>query len=179
LKGAAWEDYKRRTKHWAIRPEYELLHAEAFRDLRYAPALKLLFWGFEKREVRKTNKRGRKRFQVIDSPFSFTYEEGRRRGLTAKQFGRAVRELIAHGFWDLEKQGSGLQGDYSLYRLSTRWKVYGQKNFERRDLPKRVRLGCFGFPKKPQKQREKSAGEQRQIAAVENTCQGEKSTVEN
>ena len=167
----AWEDYKRRSKRWAIRVENELLHSEAYQSLRYAPTLKLLFWGFEKRQVHRTNKRKGKRFEVVDTPFSFTYEEGKRRGLTDKQFGRAVRELISLGFWDLEKQGSGLRGDYSLYRFSDRWRMYGQKDFQRQELPKRVAWGCFGFPKMRQNQREKSAVEnasQREISAVEN-----------
>jgi hypothetical protein len=159
--------------------ENELLHSEAFRSLRYAPTLKVLFWAYEKREVRKTNRRGSKKFEVIDNPFPFSYEEGRRRGLTDKQFGRAVRELISSGFWDLEKQGKGLQGDYSLYRLSERWRKYGEKDFDSRDLPKRVGWGCFGSPKVSQKQREKSTVDQGEESAVENPSQREKSAVEN
>lgn len=159
--------------------DYELLHSEAFQSLRYAPTLKVLFWSYEKREVHRTNKRGGKRFEVIDTPFPFTYEEGKRRGLTDKQFGRAVRELISLGFWDLEKQGSGLQGDCSLYRLSHRWRSFGQKDFEPRDLPKRVGWGCFGSPRRGQMQREKSAVGQREKSPVENASQREKSAVEN
>jgi hypothetical protein len=87
--------------------------------------------------------------------------------LTHKQFGRAIRELFDRGFIDLEKQGSGMHKDFSLYRFSDRWKKYGGPDFERKEFPKRAVFGCFGGPKRRRKQRHKTAVEQRPISAVE------------
>jgi len=178
LKPEAWEDYRRRSCKWRVRIEYELLHSEAFKSIQYAPAIKVLIWMFEKRIVRKTTSR-KNRFIDIDEPFSFPYEEGRRRGLTHKQFGRAIRELFERGFIDLEKQGSGMHKDFSLYRLSSQWKRFGTTDFERREFPKRPNFGCFGEPKRRRKQGQRTAVEQRPISAVENASQRAISAVEN
>lgn len=134
----AWNEYLKRTKHWAVRVEYSLLHSQAFRSLTYAPAIKLLFWIFEKRKVCKTGaKRGRRKFVLVDEEFSFTYEEALMRGISRMQFWRGIRELVNFGFVDPIRQGSGLHRDFSTYRLSARWKRLGQADFEEKQIAKR------------------------------------------
>jgi len=158
LKPEAWEDYKRRSRKWHTWIEYELLHSEAYSSIQYAPSVKVLNWIFEKRKARRTNSR-KNRYVEVNEPFSFTYEEGKRRGLTHKQFGRAIRELFDRGFIDLKKQGSGMHKDFSLYRFSNRWKKYGTPDFEHKEFPKRPVFGCFGEPNRRRKQRHKTAVE--------------------
>jgi hypothetical protein len=159
--------------------DFELLHSEAFRSLSYAPSIKALFWSLEKRKLEKTKRRGRNRFIEIDDPFSFTYGEAIRRGITNKQFSRAIKELIERGFWDLTKAGSGLQGDYSLYKHSKRWMKYGNLGFQSETMPPKFNYGYIGRPKERQKQRAKSAVDQRPMSAVENIPQRALSAVEN
>jgi hypothetical protein len=178
LNPEAWEDYKRKSKRWAIRVDYELLHSEAFRSLRYAPTLKVLCWSYEKRKIRKTGSR-KNRYQEIDDPFSFTFSEAALRGLTHKQFGRAIRELYGRGFLELEKHGSGMHKDFSLYCFSERWRKFGTPEFERKEFPKRAAFGCFGESKRRRKQRHNTAVEQRPISAVENVPQRPKSALED
>jgi hypothetical protein len=80
--------------------------------------------------------------------------------------GRAIRELFDRGFIDLEKQGSGMHKDFSLYRFSERWKKYAEADFKHKKFSKRPVFGCFGEPNRRQKQRHKTAVEQRPISAV-------------
>lgn len=82
-------------------------------------------------------KRGRRKFVVVDEDFSFTYDEAMIRGMSKMQFWRGMRELVSVGFVDPIHQGSGLHRDFSLYRLSARWKRFGQGDFENKQIPKR------------------------------------------
>ncbi len=91
---SVWEDYKRRTLRWAIRIGFELLYSDAFRSLNYCPSVKVLIWAHEKRQLRLTKRRGRNRFEVLNNDFPFTYAEAKLRGLTHKQFGRALKDLV-------------------------------------------------------------------------------------
>ena len=134
-----FEEYKRRTSgpRWAIRIEFALLHHPAYRSLSYGPALKVLAWCYEKGRDVKTNKkkRGNKRYVVTLAGFLFPYEEAAARGLTAKQFTRAIRELHAHGFIDVVHLGSGLRGNPNKYRLSERWRTFGTDSFQHVAFP--------------------------------------------
>lgn len=135
---AQWSEYCKRSKHWAIRVEYGLLHSEAFKSLTYGPGIKLLFWIFEKRRVCKAGaKRGRRKFVVVNEEFSFTYEEAMIRGMSRMQFWRGIRELVNVGFLDSIRQGCGLQRDFSIYKLSARWKRFAQADFEQKKIAKR------------------------------------------
>ena len=121
---------------------YDLLHSKAFMDLAYVHSVKALLFCFEKRKVRNTGKRGKKKFEVIDDGiFQFTYDEAELRGIPRRRFGRVLRDLIEHGFIDRVKASSGLSGDCSEYRLSDRWRKFGNPDFESQTLPK----GDFRF----------------------------------
>lgn len=133
---------ERRARIIVVRDE--LLESAAFHDLSYAPALKVLFWCYEKKDFALVQVRGKKKPQWKETgkPFSFTYDEARARGLTDAQFSRALRELHSRGFLDVERYGSGLQGDFSRYTLSDRWKDFGKPEF--RAVPF-TRAVPFGF----------------------------------
>jgi hypothetical protein len=138
MKKEGWEEYKRRSRTWGVRVGYDLLHSEAFRNLRYAPAIKVLFWFHEKIRMRKIHgrKRGMQRYERINTEITFTYNEARLRGLTDQQFSRALKELHARGFIDIVKPGSGLMGDNTVYALLERWRDFGTDKFKSVGFPK-------------------------------------------
>lgn len=145
-----WDEYVKRSKTWAIRVGYDLLHSAALRSLTYAPAIKVLFWFHEKIRMRKVNrrKRGTDRYERIDTEITFTYNEAKRRGLTDQQFSKALKELHASGFIDIEKPGSGLMGDYTIFIISERWREFGTRNFKPLEYPK---SNYFGYRKMKKK----------------------------
>jgi hypothetical protein len=149
-----WEEYKRRSRRWAIRIEYGLLHSESYKKLTYAPALKVLNWFHEKLKVDVDKKRrGGKRYKArYDSPISFPYSEAGCRGLSVQQFSKAIKKLHAHGFIDIKQPGSGLEGDYTKYNLSMRWEKLGTPEFEHVEFPYQKRdvknFGKKGHAKK-------------------------------
>jgi len=115
-----WKEYERRSRDWTIRMKYELLHSTAYRDLNYAPAIKVLNWFHEKIKVEKIEgRRGKQRYRVKDGgEMSFTYKEAVHRGLTHQKFRKAIRELHRLGFVDVVRPGSSMKGDWTVFKLS-------------------------------------------------------------
>lgn len=145
MKEEQFNDYIERSKGWAIRIGHDLLHSEAYRELKYAPAIKVLNWIHDKIKIEvDKKKRGKDRYRIIDLSFSFTYGEAKSRGLTPNQFSRALKELCRFGFLDVKKHGSGLMGDYSVFVKSERWRKFGTSEFEAKEFPKSI---PFGFRK--------------------------------
>jgi hypothetical protein len=147
-----WEEYKRRSRRWSIRIEFGLLHSEAYKKLKYAPALKVLNWFYEKLKVDvDKRKRGSKRYKPrYDSSVSFPYSEATCRGLSVQQFSKAIKKLHAHGFINIEQPGSGLEGDYTKYNLSMRWEKFGAPEYEHIEFPYQRRdVKNFGPKKHP------------------------------
>lgn len=142
-----WNEYLGRSKTWAIRIGHELLHSRAYRDLTYAPAIKVLNWFHEKIKVDvNKKKRGKDRYRIVnDRDIDFTYREAILRGLTPQKFSRALRELYRFGFIDIKKPGSALKGDFTVFAFSERWKAYGTPNFLSREFRKSVHWVNFGF----------------------------------
>lgn len=159
MKEEEWEEYLERSRKWMIRIDFELLHSDAYRRLKYGPALKVLNWFFEKVKFKvDRNKRGRKRYQTInDGELSFTYREAHIRGLTDQQFRRSLEELVQLGFIDVKKAGSGLRGDYTIFLLSQRWKEFGTPNFEKKEFPESVYGGDIGYRKRKKVSSENSS----------------------
>ena len=129
---------------------YDLLHSKAYRDLKYGPAIKCLNWFCEKPKYRKVDKykRGKKRYELVDPEMVFRYDEARLRGLSQNQFSRALKELYKFGFIDIKHLGSGLQGDYSVFIFSDRWRDYGTPKFTNQEFPKSVPWGFRGKHRK-------------------------------
>ena len=141
-----WNEYLRRSKTWSIRMGHDLLHSDAYRALKYGPAIKTLNWFHEKLRYEKVKKfkRGDKRYRLISEEMSFTYKEARLRGLTQNQFSKSLKLLCKHGFIDVKKPGSGLQGDYTVYVLSQRWRDFGTPQFIEKEFPRAVDYGYRG-----------------------------------
>ena len=142
-----WNIYKKRSKEWNVRISFELLHSKAYLMLSYGPAIKLLSWMHEKIKVEKIqNKRGKQRFQIKDDgKFSFTYKEANHRGLSGFQLYKGLRELHSYGFLEVQRPGSSLRGDFSIYTLSDRWRLFGQPGFEEKEFPVSVHRIDSGF----------------------------------
>lgn len=143
-------EHREKTMRLSAMIPYPLLDSQAFRDLTYGPAIKVLLWCFEKKEfVRSPGKRGKKgRWTVLNNPFSFKYDEAQIRGLTNNQFAKALKELVQRGFLDLITLGSGLEHDYSEFRLSDRWRNWGTPQFQSIGFPA---AAPFGFRRGKQK----------------------------
>jgi hypothetical protein len=140
-----WHEYQNRTKKWAIRVSYELIHSEAYKALNYAPALKVLNWFHEKIKVSVNKKRrGKDRYIVDDGDISFPYREAKVRGLSNQQYSKALRELHKVGFVDIKKPGSSLKGDWTLYAMSDRWKDFGRTSFREVEFPRSIHWRNFG-----------------------------------
>jgi hypothetical protein len=149
-----WADYVKRSKEWNISIPFEMLHSDAYKKLDYAPALKVLCWFHEKRQLRRIKgKRGKNRLQAVNGDISFPYWEAILRGLTTKQYSRALKELHEVGFIDIKKPGSALRGDWTVYGLSDRWREYGTPNFKYLEFPKSVHWINFGFGAKKKKEK--------------------------
>jgi hypothetical protein len=152
-----WEVYKGRTKKRAIRKGFDLIHSEAYLSLRYAPSHKVLDWFLEKRKVIRHEKRkGKKRWEVVNSPFSFTYEDARCRGLSDQQFSGALKELHALGFIDVVEHGAGMMKSYTQFALSERWRAYGPPDFKKIEFPGSNYIG-YRRPKGSKNNDEKSS----------------------
>ncbi len=146
MKEKEWEEYVTRSKTWKIRIGYDFLHSAALRNLRYAPAIKVLFWFHEKIRFRRVNtkKRGAERYERIEAEISFTYDEARWRGLTTQQFSRALKELHSRGFIDILRHGSGLEGDYTIFDICERWRDFATDKFKFVEFP---RSNYYGYRK--------------------------------
>lgn len=157
-----WAEQEKGKAKWAIRIEFALLHSQAYQELKYAPAIKTLNWFYEKVRYKKIKyKRGEKRYQMInEGEISFTYREAGFRGLTQNQFSRALKALCHFGFIDVIKHGSGLEGDYTIFSISNRWKHFGTPEFEEKEFPDSA---GYGYRDKKKKQRMKPSVKKRLI----------------
>jgi hypothetical protein len=142
-----WDEYLKRSRTWSIRMGFDLLHSEAYKQLKYGPAAKVLNWFHEKVRIKvDKKKRGKNRYQIVQGgEISFTYEEAALRGLTSQKFSRALKELHRFGFIDVKKPGSGLKGDFTIFIMSQRWRNLGTSEFRSKEWPKSVYDGDFGY----------------------------------
>ena len=68
---------------------------------------------------------------INNGEIQFTYREAEKMGISRASFMRAIDQLSQLGFLYVEKQGSGLKGDCSLYGISTQWENFGTKQIGR------------------------------------------------
>lgn len=115
-----------------IQIEHDVLNSLAFRSLRSAHSIRLLFWFYQKVKLEKNKfKRGSNRWTVLNDGIRFTYQEGELRGVSRKNFAKSLRELVSLGFIDIEKQGSKERHDASIYKISDRWREFEKEGFAR------------------------------------------------
>ena len=113
----------------------EMFYSEPFNALS-ASALRTLMRCLQKRKWKKERVGGRKKIVYTNEGFIFPYAEAAFLNIGTTQFWKNMNQLIALGFIDLVYRGGWYQKhererDYSVYRLSDRWKKYGTPEFER------------------------------------------------
>ena len=108
------------------------LHSKAYKALPPSTA-KLLPYFLGKVQVNP------KHPEYYNATFSFTYSEAETYGCSRRTFYDVVSALIAYGFVDPVKRGGlrGMSMSSSIFRLSERWKQYGDASF--------VKLGWATF----------------------------------
>ncbi|OPX99880.1 MAG: hypothetical protein A4E60_02593 [Syntrophorhabdus sp. PtaB.Bin047] len=114
--------------------EPDMFYSEAIKSLS-ASALRTLMRCLQKRkwEYKKVN--GRKRIVYCNDGFIFPYTEAKFLGIATTQHWKNMNTLHEVGFIDIVHQGGWYQRyegrkDYSVYRLSDRWKLYGTAEFK-------------------------------------------------
>lgn len=119
------KDYKLRRKVWI---EPEMIESEAFKSLT-GKCMWILLRFLQKVTWTNTKVGGQKIRVYHKKGLTFTYPEAQSHGISASTFNRAVGELVAKGFIDVEHQGGFYGRDCSRYKLSDRWKQYGTQDF--------------------------------------------------
>jgi len=109
--------------------ESEMFYSEPFRELS-ASALRTLLRCLQKR------KWDRKRKQYTDAGFIFPYAEAKWLGIKTTVFWTNMKTLLELGFIDIVHQGGsyqkyGVEKDYSIYKMSDRWRLYGRPEFKK------------------------------------------------
>jgi hypothetical protein len=124
---ASNRSYKIKRNIWI---DDEMFYSKAFIALS-ASTLRTLMRCLQKRRWEK------KRSKVIvkNEDFIFPYAEAKFLGIGTTQFWKNMKQLVEMGFIDVVYQGGWYQKherekDYSVYRLSDRWRQYGTQAFE-------------------------------------------------
>ena len=129
--------YKIKNKIWI---EDEMFYSEAFSCLT-ASGIKTLMRCLQKRKWET----GRKRKVIYtDDGFVFPYAEAEALKIAkTTQYWKNLIKLVEIGFLDVVHQGGWYQKherekDYSVYKLSERWRKYGTPEFEKAEKQKRL-----------------------------------------
>gem|GEM_PF-466348 len=118
--------------------EPDMFQSNAFYSLS-ASAIRTLMRCLQKRKW-VDMKVGRKKKKVYTNDgFIFPYNEADYLEVKTTQFYNNMKELIEKGFLDLVYQGGSYQKkekDYSVYKLSERWRQYDAPDFKKVEKPK-------------------------------------------
>jgi hypothetical protein len=127
--------YKIKNQIWL---EADMFYSEAFNCLKTS-GIKTLMRCLQKRKWET----GRKKKAIYTNEgFIFPYAETKALNICGDtQFCENIKKLIEVGFLDVVHQGGWYQKhekekDYSVYKLSERWRKYGTPEFEEVEKPK-------------------------------------------
>lgn len=114
--------------------EPALFYSDAFKALSKSAIITLLRC-LQKRKWSRGKIAGVKTTVYHNDGFIFPYDEAEFLGIRTTQHWKNIKSLIALGFLDLVHQGGWYQKnekqkDYSVYKLSDRWKLYGTAEFK-------------------------------------------------
>ncbi len=120
--------------------EPDMFYSEAFMGLS-ASAIRTLLRCLQKRKFGKEKVHGKKRTVYYNDEFIFPYSEAAFLKIGTTQYWKNIITLVERGFLDVIHQGGWYQKnekekDYSVYKLSERWKKYGTPSFQRIEKPK-------------------------------------------
>jgi hypothetical protein len=139
---AKWRQVRRQASSGFVGLMNRMVDHPAYGKLSTAASVKALTWFWQKVEYDKHKRRpgqdspiGRTDKIRNNGEISFTYEEAHWRGLSNKQFSRALKELFKFGFIDIRRLGHGVRGEWTRFALSDRWKKYGTPEWEEIPFP--------------------------------------------
>ena len=120
--------------------EPDIFYSHAFTELS-ASGIRVLMRCLQKRKWSKVKIRGKKQIVYNNDGFIFPYAEADFLHIKTTQFWKNIKKLVEVGFIEIIHQGGWYQKnekekDYSVYRLSDRWKKYGTQEFKKIEKPK-------------------------------------------
>jgi hypothetical protein len=124
-----------------------LVDSRAFAALTTGVSVKTLVWFWQMVEYPKGRKKqpepviGRIDKIQNNGELSFTYQEAEWRGMNARRFSRALKDLFRLGFIDISRHGRGVRGEYTKFAISTRWQKYDTTDWEEITFPENFREG--------------------------------------
>jgi hypothetical protein len=130
-------------KHFKIKNkvfvEPDMFYSKAFKTLS-ASALRTLLRCLQKRKWNKVKRNGKKKIEYVNDGFIFPYAEAQYLGIGTTQYWKNIKTLVEVGFIDIIHQGGWYQRyekqkDYSIYKLSDRWKLFDTKDFKKIEKP--------------------------------------------
>ncbi len=106
--------------------ENDMMYCGAYHSLSKT-SLIVLHRFLQKRTWKKKTKE-----YLPNETLSFSYMEAKCFGISAPQFKRAIKELVKFGFLVVHHQGGGFgnKHDFSIYKLSGQWRLYGTPYFK-------------------------------------------------
>ncbi len=144
-----WLQFRLQASNGFVGLPNRLVDSKPFAALTTGASVRVLVWFWQAAEYSKGKKRKQGAEPVIgridkirnNGELSFTYQEAGWRGMNARRFSRALKDLFRLGFIDIARHGRGVRGQYSKYRISERWKMYGTPEWQEIPFPENFREG--------------------------------------
>ena len=131
-----------------------LIESDAFAQLTgQAPRVVLLFYA--KRTYKNTGTENKPKWTETTGEITFAYQQARLfYHISAARFTHAIGQGIRFGFIDRTKTGGGAEGDPAKYRVSDRWRKFGQEGFDMQTRPTDYRKSSAHLRRAPQQRTE-------------------------
>lgn len=122
---------RKRKNQKPIYLDRDILHSPAYRTLKKVKSIPVLIDFLARRKMSHEGRGGKKKWICINNgEIIFTYNEAKKLGYSADQFMNAKRELVEHGFIDVNILGGLFDGDPAKFSISERWRKFGKDDFE-------------------------------------------------
>jgi hypothetical protein len=123
---------KKPSKVIAIDYGRDLFHSKAWISLSGKATQVYALFLCKRQGTHIQGKKGRKKEWLCTNchELEFTYPEAKARGITKRQFTRAIDQLVRHGFISVVETGGAYQKHKSKYALIDNWRDYGTDKFK-------------------------------------------------
>lgn len=120
--------------------ESGLIKSKAFNSFKRTKSAQILMHFLRKRQW-SYQSIGKKKKWVLhnNGKIVFPYSEANELGYSSKQFSESKKELVEHGFIDVNNDGGIFDGDTATCFISERWRKKGTPEFEFKTIPKDTR----------------------------------------
>jgi hypothetical protein len=139
------DEIKNSNIYYGKKPLYierAILRSEAYLTLKKTKSIPIYFHFRTRMKMEHTGKGKQKKWVCTNNgKIVFPYSDAKKLGCSTKQFFDAKKELIEHGFIDVNNDGGIYDGDASTYIISERWRKFGANDFEFKTLLKDKREG--------------------------------------